>query len=270
MLPVINAFKHKYNNLSRLVIIADSGLLSNANITELIENKHEFILGARIKNENHTIKTKILSLGLKNGQSAVLKKDDLKLVITYSDERAAKDRYNREKGLRRLEKLIAKGKLTKSSINNKGYNKYLKLEGELKISIDKNKYEQDALWDGLKGYLTNATLSKEEVIENYLHLWQIEKAFRITKTDLKLRPVYHRLQKRIEAHICLNFVAYKIYKELERQLKLKKSTLSPETAIDILQSIYEIEITIPNQNEKIRHTILLTEEHQTLANLFNF
>jgi transposase len=246
MLPVINAFKHKYNNLSRLVIIADSGLLSNANITELIENKHEFILGARIK------------------------KDDLKLVITYSDERAAKDRYNREKGLRRLEKLIAKGKLTKSSINNKGYNKYLKLEGELKISIDKNKYEQDALWDGLKGYLTNATLSKEEVIENYLHLWQIEKAFRITKTDLKLRPVYHRLQKRIEAHICLNFVAYKIYKELERQLKLKKSTLSPETAIDILQSIYEIEITIPNQNEKIRHTILLTEEHQTLANLFNF
>jgi transposase len=269
MLPVINAFKHKYN-LSRLVIIADSGLLSNANITDLVEDKHEFILGARIKNENHTIKRKILSLGLKNGQSATIKKDDLKLVVTYSDERAAKDRYNREKGLRRLEKLIAKGKLTKSSINNKGYNKYLKLEGELKISIDENKYEQDALWDGLKGYLTNATLSKEDVIENYLHLWQIEKAFRITKTDLKLRPVYHRLQKRIEAHICLNFVAYKIYKELERQLQLKKSTLSPETVIDILQSIYEIEITIPNQNEKIRHTILLTEEHQTLANLFNF
>lgn len=269
MLPVINAFKHKYN-LSRLIIIADSGLLSNTNITELIEGNHEFILGARIKNESHTIKRKILSLGLKNGQSAIIEKDDLKLVVAFSDERAAKDRYNREKGLIRLEKLIAKGKLTKSSINNKGYNKYLKLEGELKISIDKDKYEQDAQWDGLKGYLTNAGLSKEEIIENYLHLWQIEKAFRITKTDLKLRPVYHRLQKRIEAHICLNFVAYKIYKELERQLKLKKTTLSPETVIDILQSIYEIEVAIPNQNEKIRHTILLTEEHRIVANLFNF
>ena len=197
-------------------------------------------------------------------------KGDLKLVVTYSEERAAKDRYNREKGLRRLEKLIAKGRLTKSNINNKGYNKYLKLEGELKISIDKEKYNQDAQWDGLKGYLTNARLSKEDIIENYLHLWQIEKAFRITKTDLKIRPVYHRLPKRIEAHICLNFVAYKIYKELERQLKLKKSGLSPETVIDILQSIYEIEVTNSNTQQTIRKTLLLTEEQKLIAKLFGF
>ena len=269
MLPVINEFKRKYN-LSQLVIIADSGLLSNANIEELTAEKYEFILGARIKNENQAIKRKILSLNLQNGQSAVMGKGDLKLVVTYSEERAAKDRYNREKGLRRLEKLIAKGRLTKSNINNKGYNKYLKLEGELKISIDKEKYNQDAQWDGLKGYLTNARLSKEDIIENYLHLWQIEKAFRITKTDLKIRPVYHRLPKRIEAHICLNFVAYKIYKELERQLKLKKSGLSPETVIDILQSIYEIEVTNSNTQQTIRKTLLLTEEQKLIAKLFGF
>jgi len=191
-------------------------------------------------------------------------------VVTFSDERAAKDRYNREKGLRRLEKLIAKGRLTKASINNKGYNKYLRLEGELKISIDKEKYQQDAQWDGLKGYLTNARLSKEDIIENYLHLWQIEKAFRVAKTDLKIRPVYHRLQKRIEAHICLNFVAYKIYKELERQLKLKKSILSPETVIDILQSIYEIEVTNTTTRQTIKKTLLLTEEQKLVATLFGF
>lgn len=269
MLPVINEFKRKYN-LSQLVIIADSGLLSNANIEELTDGNYEFILGARIKNENQTIKRKILSMRLQNGQSAVIEKDNLKLVVTYSNERAAKDRYNREKGLRRLEKLIAKGRLTKSSINNKGYNKYLKLEGELKISINKNRYNEDAQWDGLKGYLTNARLSKEDIIENYLHLWQIEKAFRITKTDLKIRPVYHRLQKRIEAHICLTFVAYKIYKELERQLKLKKSGLSPETVIDVLQSIYEIEVTNLNTQQTIRKTLLLTEEQKLIAQLFGF
>jgi len=269
MLPVINEFKRKYN-LSQLVIIADSGLLSNANIEALTDGQYEFILGARIKNENQAIKRKILSMGLQNGQSAVIAKGDLNLVVTYSQERSAKDRYNREKGLRRLEKLIAKGRLTKSSINNKGYNKYLKLEGELKISIDKEKYNQDAQWDGLKGYLTNARLSKEDIIENYLHLWQIEKAFRITKTDLKIRPVYHRLQKRIEAHICLNFVAYKIYKELERQLKIKESDLSPETVIDVLQSIYEIEITNSNTQQTIRKTLLLTEEQKLIAQLFGF
>ncbi|WP_323027059.1 IS1634 family transposase [Gelidibacter japonicus] len=215
MLPVIDAFREKYN-LPQLVIVADAGLLSNQNVMELQEKNYEFILGARIKNETQSIKEKILSLNLKNGESAVVKKGDLKLIITYSDNRAKKDRYNREKGLRKLEKRIRNGKLTKASINNRGYNKYLKLEGEINVVIDKSKLEQAVKWDGLKGYLTNAKLSKDEVLENYQHLWRIEKAFRVAKTDLKIRPVYHRKQKRIEAHICLNFVAYKIYKELER------------------------------------------------------
>ena len=73
-------------------------------------------------------------------------------------------------------------------------------------------------------------LTKDAIIENYNHLWQIEKAFRISKTDLRIRPIYHRLKHRIEAHICIAFCAYKIYKELERQLKLKKAVMSPEKA----------------------------------------
>lgn len=269
MLPVIDAFKEKYN-LPQLVIVADAGLLSNQNVMELQEKNYEFILGARIKNETQSIKEKILSLNLKNGESAVVKKGDLKLIITYSDNRAKKDRYNREKGLRKLEKRIRNGKLTKASINNRGYNKYLKLEGEINVVIDKSKLEQAVKWDGLKGYLTNAKLSKDEVLENYQHLWRIEKAFRVAKTDLKIRPVYHRKQKRIEAHICLNFVAYKIYKELERQLKEKKSGLLPEKVIEILQSIYQIEIITPTTKEKIIKTLLLTPEHKLLDELFDF
>lgn len=269
MLPVIDAFREKYN-LPQLVIVTDAGLLSNQNVMELQEKNYEFILGARIKNETQSIKEKILSLNLKNGESAVVKKGDLKLIITYSDNRAKKDRYNREKGLRKLEKRIRNGKLTKASINNRGYNKYLKLEGEINVVIDKSKLEQAVKWDGLKGYLTNAKLSKDEVLENYQHLWRIEKAFRVAKTDLKIRPVYHRKQKRIEAHICLNFVAYKIYKELERQLKEKKSGLLPEKVIEILQSIYQIEIITPTTKEKIIKTLLLTPEHKLLDELFDF
>lgn len=269
MLPVIDAFREKYN-LPQLVIVADAGLLSNQNVMELQEKNYEFILGARIKNETQSIKEKILSLNLKNGESAVVKKGDLKLIITYSDNRAKKDRYNREKGLRKLEKRIRNGKLTKASINNRGYNKYLKLEGEINVVIDKSKLEQAVKWDGLKGYLTNAKLSKDEVLENYQHLWRIEKAFRVAKTDLKIRPVYHRKQKRIEAHICLTFVAYKIYKELERQLKEKKSSLSPEKVIEIVQSIYQIEIITPTTKEKIIKTLLLTPEHKLLDELFDF
>lgn len=117
--------------------------------------------------------------------------------------------------------------------------------------------------------MTNARLRKEQILENYAHLWKIEKAFRVAKTDLKIRPVFHRKQSRIEAHICLTFVAYKVYKELERQLKVKKSNLSPEKVIEILQSIYQIEITLPNTKEKIKRTLLLSAEHKLLNELFN-
>ncbi|MCG8306651.1 MAG: IS1634 family transposase [Cytophagales bacterium] len=249
MLPVLEAFRKKYN-LGQLVIIADSGLLSKSNIKDLQRMGYEFILGARIKNESDAIRKKILELKLEDGQSTAIKKDDLKLIISYSEHRANKDRYNRERGLRRLEKQIRTGRLTKSSINNRGYNKFLKLEGELTIMIDKEKIAQDANWDGLKGYITNARLNKNQVIENYKHLWHVEKAFRVAKSDLKIRPVYHRLQRRIEAHICISFVAYKVYKELERQLQVMKADLSPLTAIEIAENIFEIEATRPGSGKK--------------------
>lgn len=160
--------------------------------------------------------------------------------------------------------------MTKANINNKGYNKYLKLEGEVAITIDRDKYHADEKWDGLKGYLTNSTLPTEQVLENYQHLWKIEKAFRVTKTDLKIRPIFHRLQRRIEAHICLNFVAYKVYKELERYLKNKNVDWSPEKVIEILQNIYQIEVFLPNTNELYRRVLLLTDEQKKIAKIFDF
>jgi transposase len=268
MLPIVNSFKRKYQ-LGQLVVIADSGLLSNANITELQINGYEYILGARIKKESEKIKQQILSLSFKNGESKLIEKDiQSRLIISYSEARAKKDKANRERGLQKLEKQIRSGRLTKANINNKGYNKYLKLDGEIKISIDKNKYEQDAKWDGLKGYLTNTKLSMEDIIDNYNHLWRIEKAFRVAKTDLKIRPVYHQLQRRIEAHICIAFTAYKVYKELERQLKELKSSLSPEKAIEIANTIYAIRALKPVSNEEIYHKLILNQEQESLIKIF--
>ena len=268
MLPVLNSFRDKYR-LQSLVVVADSGLLSQDNITQLIDNGYEFILGARLKAESQQIKEAVMALKLKNGESAVVEKGDLRLVITFSEDRAKKDRYNREKGLKRLERLLKLGKLNKSAINNRGYNKFLKMEGEVMLDIDYEKLEQDKKWDGLKGYLTNSNMSKDEILQNYQQLWQIERAFRVTKTDLKIRPIYHYKKHRIEAHICLNFAAYKVYKELERQLKEKKSKLSPEKVIEIIQNIYQISVITP-QNEVINQLLILTEEQKEVQKLFNF
>ena len=269
MLPVIDSFKNKYQ-LQNLVIIADAGLMSNANISQLQNNNYQYIIGARIKNESKIIQQKILSQQLKNGESVTISKDEnTKIIISYSQARAKKDAHNRKRGLEKLEKNIAKGKLTKQNINNRGYNKYLKLEGDVRISIDKQKYQDDAKWDGLKGYTTNTALSAEDIVSNYKYLWQIEKAFRISKTDLRIRPIYHRLKHRIEAHICIAFCAYKIYKELERQLNIKKAGISPEKAIDIAKTIYQITIQTQLSNTQHSRLYIDKEEQQWLIKLFD-
>ncbi len=135
--------------------------MSDKNIKQLSDNQYKFIIGGRIKNETQAIQQQILSLSLTDGESIVLSKGDRqRLIVSYAASRAKNDEQNRKRGLTRLEKQLQKGKLTKRQINNKGYNKYLKLSGEIKIEIDYDKYKADAKWDGLKGYLTNTTLSK--------------------------------------------------------------------------------------------------------------
>jgi transposase len=225
-------------NLDKPVVIADSGLLSRSNITALEEKGYEYILGARIKNENDAVKSQILAAGLTDGMICSFSKgSNQRLIINHSKIRARKDSYNRSRGLQRLEAKVKRGRLTKANINNRGYNKYLKLEGDVTVHIDYEKYHQDARWNGLKGYLTNTILSNAQVIENYGNLWHIERAFRMSKTDLRIRPIYHRLRHRIEAHICIAFTAYCIYKELERVLKLEKSTLSLKKAAEVTHNI---------------------------------
>ena len=245
LIPFIEKTTKKFN-LNKPIVVADAGLLSNSNIKTLQEKNYEYIIGARIKNEPDLIKDKILDKQLEEGQVMRIKKqDDIRLIVNYSTKRAAKDKHNRERGLKRLEKQIRTGKLTKSNINNRGYNKYLKMDGEISIKIDYEKFNTDQVWDGLKGYITNARLKDKQIIENYKNLWHIERAFRMSKTDLRIRPIYHRLRDRIEAHICISFTAYCIYKELERVLNKEKSTLSIKKSAELTQNMYQITYTLP-------------------------
>ena len=261
LIPFLEKISAKFN-LEKPIVVADSGLLSNENIKALQEQGYEYILGARIKNETNKIKEKILQTPLKDGQIKTIKKNEnTRIIISYSEKRAKKDAHNRERGLKRLEKRIKSGKLTKSNINNRGYNKYLKLEGEVAIAIDYDKYEKDNKWDGLKGYITNSKLSGTQIIENYGNLWHIEKAFRMSKTDLRIRPIYHRLQRRIEAHICISFTAYSIYKELERILHKEKSNISVEKAKDLTQNMYEITYTLP-ESKHTKSMLLKMDDEQ--------
>jgi len=147
-----------------------------------------------------------------------------------------------------------------------GYNKFLKLQGELLVKIDIGKIEEDTIWDGLKGYITNSKLSEVEIIENYKNLWYIEKVFRISKTDLRIRPIYHRLQNRIETNICISFVIYSIYKEFERVLYKEKSSLSVKKAAELTHNMNEITYILP-ESKYTKSILLKMDVKQT--ELFN-
>ena len=182
MLPTINEFVSKYG-LENFVVVADSGLMNNANIAELEAHGYKYIIGAKIKNESQEVKNWILEQPKRDCQMVEYDKEGgRRLLIGYTDDRAKKDAYNREKGIRRLEKAYKHGALTKGNINKRGYNKFLSMDGEVKVAINYDRIADDSKWDGLKGYLTNTNIPIQDVYAAYHNLWHVERAFRIAKS----------------------------------------------------------------------------------------
>ena len=267
MIPLIRKLASRFG-FNKPIVVADAGLLSKANIEELNKEGYQYIIGARPKSESDKVKEQILSLDMKYGDVMEIEKDGgVRIVLSCTERRAKKDAHNRQRGLARLQKKMASGRLTKQNINNRGYNKYLKMEGEVTISINMEKYEADAAWDGIKGYVTNTTLEKDEVIANYSNLWFIERAFRMNKFDLAVRTIFHRLRNRIEGHICICFTAYTIMLELERILKAAKSEITIYRAQELVKNMYAITYTLPKSKQTKRVYLGMDDEQSELCQM---
>ena len=269
MLPIVEDFVHRFD-LSDFVVVADSGLMNKTNLSLLESAGYKYIIGARIKNETEEIKKWILSLDKSDGcfyEIGRLPKS--RLIVGYSTNRAKKDNYNRKKGLMRLRKAYKSGTITKENINKRGYNKFLEISDNIQVVINQEKVNEDEKWDGFKGYLTNTDLPAKEVFEQYNGLWVIERAYRVTKGTLELRPMFHFTPKRIEAHVCICFVAYKVYKELERILKSNSINLSVDKVLNIAKTITTLKIKLPACGETLTKTMLITAKHNSIRQLFD-
>ena len=268
MLPEVKDFVCKYA-LEDFIVVADSGLMNDDNISDLEALGYKYIIGAKIRTESQEIKEWILSQPKRDGHMAEYDKGyGRRLLVCYSSDRARKDEQNREKGVRRLEKAYRTGKLTKGNINKRGYNKFLTMEGDVKISIDYGLLEKDAQWDGLKGYLTNADLPVADIYAAYHNLWHVEKAFRISKSKIEIRPMFHFTRRRIEAHVCICFVALKVYKELERILKMERVDISVDKVLEMAKTVVTIQINLPKSKLTLTK-VMLMKRHQKIAFLFN-
>jgi transposase len=270
MIPMIDDFKQRFEIGDDFVVVADSGLMTRTNLTLLQQAGYKYILGARIKNENESVKQWILSLDKIDGSSyEYIRQNGERLIVNYSEKRAGKEAYNRQRGVARLKRAYKSGHITKQQVNNRGYNKFLEISKDIEVCISEQKIAEDCKWDGLKGYITNTDLDAKRIIAEYHGLWVVERAFRISKGTLEMRPMFHFTERRIEAHICICFIAYKLYKELERLIGINRIGMSVDHVLDAAKTITTIRIRLPESNTYFTKTLFLTEKQLAIKPLFN-
>lgn len=248
MLPVLKKIRERYE-LDEIFVVADSGMMNKDNIAELKKEGFKFIVGARLKNLAKEMTAKILNRDTyytshPESEFSVAKFNvgDELLMVSFSQKRAKKDRLDREKGIAQLKKKLEKQKTIKSHLSDRGYRKFLKINGESRIEFDEEKLRAESEWDGLKGVFTNDNdLSLEEILTQYRNLWHVEAAFRVNKHDLKVRPVYHWNPERVKAHLAIAFMSYALVAMLEYRVKLQYKGMSPE---EIRHNLVKVQASI--------------------------
>ncbi|NKQ41232.1 MAG: IS1634 family transposase [Sulfurovum sp.] len=251
LIPSLKILRDKYH-IDNVVFVADSGMFNKDNLKELEaleEHNFNYIVGARIKNMTKEVKEQILNkekykeLNKEMSILNIILDNGRKLIVSYSNKRAKKDKADREKGIEKLRAKLSKEKSVKSQLSNQGYKKYLQLQSsdkdrscDLSIVLDDEKIKADEAWDGLKGLIVNesSTLSNAEILTQYSNLWQVEESFRITKHDLKIRPVCHWKPSRVRAHLCISFAALFLVRHLEYRVRVQYKKLSPEVIRKLL------------------------------------
>ena len=134
------------------------------------------------------------------------------------------------------------------------------------VSIDEDLVAEDKRRDGLKGYVTNADLRNEEAVSAYHQLYSVEQSFRISKSKLEIRPIFHFNLNRIKAHICICFVALKVYRELGRLLKANNIRLSVDAVLNIAKTIPNVTVNL--SGNAFSKTLFLTDRHKQIQPLF--
>ena len=132
------------------------------------------------------------------------------------------------------------------------------MEGESRMKIDPQKVEEHAKWDGFFGFYTNnETMSNKQIVLTYQMLWQIENSFRVLKSTLDLRPVYHWTEKRIQGHIMICFLSLYMLRAIEYKInRQEKLNISTDEIFDHLDKIRAVTINAFKKRVVMRTEII--------------
>jgi len=230
LIPSLLEFKKKYN-VQNLTVVADAAMISLNNVEALVYNEINYIVGARISNLSNCLIQNISNhLKMTDGLSYRLKTERGILICDFSKKRYWKNKNEIEEQLAKAKKHERKSDRSFRKV------KFLKSTDKTKAVINKALIEKTKLLLGIKGYYTNLkTESNAEIIQQYHNLWHVEKSFRMVKSDLQTRPIYHFKDKAIRSHILICFMALAVgtYIELSAKTSLQKTLKLLKKAVEV-------------------------------------
>ena len=253
---MIDALKEMRNqfNIDRVIAVADSAMIDKDNRDFMIENEIDYIIGDSIKSIIGSVREKLIN---KENHKSVkglftYAETDYKgrrLICTYSEKRARKDAFERQKLIDKANNWLSQPSKYKQ-VKKRGAGRFISTTDEgTPIELDKEKIEQDARFDGFKALSTTTDLDVETILSKYRDLFEVEHTFRTLKSQLEIRPVFHWTDKRIRGHILMCFIAFTFINRLKNSTGLQYRTIVK--AIDKMQ-VSEIKDNKTNNNLYLR------------------
>ena len=238
--------------IKRVIVVADRGLNSKSNLKALRDRGYGYIMASRLRQMVGEVKAQVLSpegyQSLHTDEGIELRYKALdyqnrvkgedgnwhtlpeKIIATYSEKRAQKDRRDRERLVEKATRLLK----TPSSIQamvRRGGRRYLQSDkaSTPRWYLDERSMREDERWDGYYGIQTSElSLSAQGILDAYHALWRIEDCFRMLKSTMQTRPIFHWTPTRIEGHFVTCFLAFQMARALELRLRKNERALSPD------------------------------------------
>jgi len=230
LIPSLTAFKKKHH-VEKLTVVADAAMISVENVGALIQNNINYIVGARASNLSDRMIQEISShLNMADKASYRLTTDKGILICDFSKKRYWKNKNEMEDQLTKARKYEGKSDTLPRKM------KFLKNLNKTKTIINEELIEKTKLLLGIKGYYTNLNKENNEtIIKQYHNLWRVEKSFRMAKSDLQTRPIYHFKNNAIRSHILICFMALAVgtYMELSAKISLQKILKLTKEAVEV-------------------------------------
>lgn len=237
-------------DIGKITIVCDRGMLSKKNLDFAEdEKKMYFIVGAKLRQLPKQFQESIFDKNAYASFGEVLiresphpKRKDCRLILCFSEQRAKKDKRDRERLLKKLRARIEKKKKSSPEdfISNKGVKKYIEVSGG-SVTLSSEAIAREEKWDGFFGIVSNhPLLTAPQVLSHYRGLWQVESTFRVAKHDLRTRPIFHWSPHRIKTHILTCFIALVLERHLEVVLKQRQTPLTTTNIFDALRACKKI------------------------------